>query len=63
MYLLIWFGTMLTKATELKFGTMLTKATELNNIEEARFKILSLPWFDTYINFCWCFNYLQEICC
>ena len=28
-------------------------STELNNIEVTRFKLLSLPWFDAYVNLYW----------
>ena len=45
------------------YTTMLWKPTELNNIEVARFKILSSPWFVTNVNFYWYFYSLLEICC
>ena len=34
--------------------------TELNDIEETRFNIMSIPWFDTYVNWYWYFNFLLE---
>ena len=37
--------------------------TELNDIEVARFTILSLPWFEAYVNLHWYFYYLLDICC
>ena len=37
--------------------------TELNRVEEARFELSSLPWFDTYVNLYWYFNLLLETRC
>ena len=37
--------------------------TELYYIEVARLKLLSLPWFNAYVNMYWYFYSLLEICC
>ena len=34
--------------------------TELNNIEVARLKLLSLSWFDAYVNLYWYFNFFSR---
>ena len=48
---------------ELGFGMELVPITELYYTEVARFKILSLPWFESYVNLYRYFYSLLEICC